>query len=271
MNSYEAKQEARRERYEERAEKARKEGERRVNAAMQGLPPMGEPIKVGHHSEKRHRRALERSDQNMRKASESYSKAEYYESKAAGVGRGGISSDDPDAIDKLREQLAEREKKQAFMKAANKAVRAAWKHGVRHDGLSEDIAILIDAIEKATGEKVPEATARAMIEPDCFNSIGFASFQLSNNNAQIKRIRNRIAQLEKAAEAERVEHDIKGVRIVENVEENRLQMFFPGKPDTDTRTLLKRYGFRWSRYHGAWQRHLNNAARFAANQVLAKI
>ena len=32
--------------------------------------PMGQPVLVGHHSENRHRRALERSDNNMRKACE---------------------------------------------------------------------------------------------------------------------------------------------------------------------------------------------------------
>ena len=47
MNRYEPKQEARRERYEARAEKARAEAEARHRRSMEGLPPWGEPIKVG--------------------------------------------------------------------------------------------------------------------------------------------------------------------------------------------------------------------------------
>jgi hypothetical protein len=53
---------------------------------------LGEPIKVGHHSEKRHRALFERNDNRMRKSvelrdkSESHlSKAEYWESKTSEI------------------------------------------------------------------------------------------------------------------------------------------------------------------------------------------
>ena len=55
---------------------------------------------------------------------------------------------------------------------------------------------------------------------------------------------------------------------VENVEENRLQLFYPGKPSEGVRTKLKHNGFRWSPTTGAWQRRLNNNARWAAENVL---
>jgi len=54
----------------------------------------------------------------------------------------------------------------------------------------------------------------------------------------------------------------------ENVEANRLQLLFPGKPDEETRKRLKRHGFRWAPSEGAWQRQLTNAARYAAQEVL---
>lgn len=53
-----------------------------------------------------------------------------------------------------------------------------------------------------------------------------------------------------------------GVKVVENVEENRLQVFFPGKPDEETRTKIKRAGFRWSPTNGCWQAYLTNNSRW---------
>ena len=41
-----------------------------------------------------------------------------------------------------------------------------------------------------------------------------------------------------------------------NREDNRLQVFFDGKPDADTRAELKSNGFRWAPSVGAWQRQL---------------
>lgn len=47
--------------------------------------PMGQPILVGHHSEKRHRRDLERADNAMRRAVCEMRKSNYWEDRAVGV------------------------------------------------------------------------------------------------------------------------------------------------------------------------------------------
>lgn len=44
---------------------------------------LGEPVKIGHHSEKRHRRIIEQARTNMSKSVEYANKAESYENKAA--------------------------------------------------------------------------------------------------------------------------------------------------------------------------------------------
>jgi hypothetical protein len=62
-----------------------------------------------------------------------------------------------------------------------------------------------------------------------------------------------------------------GVRLVENAEAARIQLIFPGKPDEATRSLLKSNGFRWAPSESAWQRHLNNAGRWAAERVLKEL
>lgn len=83
--------------------------EQRVTAAMQGLPPGGEPIKVGHHSEGRHRRAIERSDQHMRKAALEGKLADYWRGRALGAERRARQKSDPGVvrrrIGRLQEQL----------------------------------------------------------------------------------------------------------------------------------------------------------------------
>lgn len=268
MNDYEARQEARRQRYEELARKNKQEASRRFGTASEigSHIPMGQPILVGHHSEKRHRADIARIDNNMRASVEASDKASYYAGKAASVGSGGISSDDPDAIDKLREKLAGMEAQQAQMKAVNKIVKA------KKPTDEQKIASL--------GEMgISAASAKNFLKGDFIGRTGYADFELTNNNANIRRVKERIAELEQreqvrvTLEAEKgsaeVEEEHGEVTYRENVEMNRVQLLFPGKPDEATRDLLKRWGFRWSPTEGAWQRQLNGNGIYAARQVLA--
>lgn len=61
------------------------------------------------------------------------------------------------------------------------------------------------------------------------------------------------------------------LKIVENTELHKIQIFFPGKPDEDTRVVLKNRGFRWSPKDGAWQRALNDNGRYAKDRVMEKL
>jgi hypothetical protein len=73
------------EKFEQYAENA----EERSNQAykksheISSFIPMGQPILVGHHSERRHRRDLSRIDNQMRKSVAESNKADYYESKVS--------------------------------------------------------------------------------------------------------------------------------------------------------------------------------------------
>ncbi len=104
----------------------------------------------------------------------------------------------------------------------------------------------------------------------------YAHYQLANNSAEIRRmtgrvhdLQTRLDRMQAAAEAPApVAKVIDGVQVVENLEVNRLQLIFPGKPDSDTIQRLKRTGWRWSPSFGAWQRQLTNAARHAVGYVL---
>jgi hypothetical protein len=61
------------------------------------------------------------------------------------------------------------------------------------------------------------------------------------------------------------------VTITENLDENRVQLRFPARPGDKTKAALKHRGFRWSPTQKAWQRHLNDAGRWAAKHVAQSI
>jgi hypothetical protein len=76
----------------------------RAHAAVDGIPP-GQPILVGHHSERHHRGALRRHDSAMRAAVDEYSKAEYWRQRAAGAAWRQRQRQDPGVIYRRIEQL----------------------------------------------------------------------------------------------------------------------------------------------------------------------
>lgn len=273
-NAYEAKQAARRARLEAAADRA----EARADAAYKRADmseaatgiPFGQPILVGHHSEARHRRAIEKADRAMRASIEESKRAADLRGRAAAVGTGGVSSDDPDAIAKLTDQLEKAEKTQEQMKAANKIIRKWMKKGVTHDTTGPDFDAFAAELAQLGRAFTPE-NARNLITPS-MGTVGFPAYALSNNTANMTRIKKRIAALTAAAQRETKSHDFQGVcQVIENAEANRVQIIFPGKPDADTRAMLKSNGFRWAPSENAWQRQLNNAGIYAARRVLAAL
>ena len=77
--------EERSERFEGYSEHRSEEAERAhkvVDTILESIP-FGQPILVGHHSERRHRRDIERMDNGMRKAVSAFKTAEYWQRRAA--------------------------------------------------------------------------------------------------------------------------------------------------------------------------------------------
>lgn len=172
--------------------------------------------------------------------------------KIRSVGTGGISSDDPQAVEKLEAKLATLEKHQEMMKAANAAIR--MKDPAKGDAKLAELGY------------TPEDIAK-LREPDFCGRIGYPAYALQNNNANIRRIRGRIAELKKRTESTPEGWEFDGGRVVVNTTENRLQVIFDGKPDADVRTELKGEGFRWAPSQGAWQRQLTDNAMRAARRL----
>lgn len=172
--------------------------------------------------------------------------------KIRSVGTGGISSDDPQAVEKLEAKLATLEKHQEMMKAANAAIR--MKDPAKGDAKLAELGYTPEDIAKLRA-------------PDFCGRIGYPAYELQNNNANIRRIRGRIAELKKRTENTPEGWKFDGGRVVVNTAENRLQIIFDGKPDADIRTELKGEGFRWAPSQGAWQRQLTDNAMRAARRL----
>lgn len=97
-----------------------------------------------------------------------------------------------------------------------------------------------------------------ILTPNCFGDAGFEPFELTNNNANIRRLRDRLATVEKAHATPATEHQGTKARLEDCPAENRVRLFYPGKPDADTRATLKSSGFRWTPSLGCWQAYRNN-------------
>lgn len=180
-------------------------------------------------------------------------KADYYERKAeAAENNGAISSDDPAALEKLKAKLEAMQARQSLMKAVN----AYYRKYKTLDGYP-DLS--------------PEARAEieSMWARGWYVGIPFPPYELTNNNGNMKRVKARIAELERRAASPAPEGwAFDGGKVVANVAENRLQILFDDKPDEDTRAALKSNGFRWARSVGAWQRQLNDSAAYAARRIV---
>lgn len=173
--------------------------------------------------------------------------------KMRSVGTGGISSDDPNALEKLKERVEKLKKHQELMKAANAAIRL--KNTEEGDRRLAELSFTPKEIEM-------------LRTPDYCGRVGYPSFELSNNNANIRRLEDRIKELEKRQTEEAPEGwTFEGGEVVINTELNRVQIIFDGKPDEEMRAKLRHNAFKWAPSQGAWQRQYTRNALYAAKEV----
>ena len=171
--------------------------------------------------------------------------------KIRSTGMGGIRQDDPQAIPKLQKKLAGLEKAQETMKAVNAYYR---KHGT------------LDGCPHLAPENIENLKAD-MASGWHHEKKPFQSWELSNNNAEIRRVRQRIESLTRANEVAYVGWEFDGGHVEANRDQGRLQVFFDGKTEADARQQLKENGFRWAPSVGAWQRLLNDNAYRASDRI----
>jgi len=256
---FQAKRDARVERLRGRARKHTTEGQSKLGRARDIVAriPMGQPILIKHHSERRHRNDLDKHDKLMRAGIDEVKYGEELERRAdAAENNSAIFSDDPEAIKKLEARIVELEAYHKMILAGNKAIKKA----------GTDKAQAIAALQ-AIGFG-PNAISSALTT---LYGGRFWGFHAANSAADIRRNKQRLEELKKAQAAGPREPFVHGdVTITWNTDANRVQIEFPGKPSDDIRERLKSHGFKWAPTDGVWQRHANESAWYWAKDIVTK-
>ena len=152
-----------------------------LSEAKTGIP-LGQPILVGHHSERRHRKTLERAERKGFEGLEHSRKAEKHLQAAHTLARQlrtSIYDDDEDAVERLQEKLADLEGQRMRIKAINAHVR---KYGTPSGfpGITEK-----EVLDVAQWGPMSGHDARK----------GYPPYVLQNLSGNIKRTKDRIKRL----------------------------------------------------------------------------
>lgn len=165
-----------------------------------------------------------------------------------------INSGQPNTIELLEQKLAEETYKHDFRKKVNKVITT-----------------------KSLPNKAKALTEQG-IDPTILKTLGKdykgdqAIFNLSYTSTKIRTLKKRLAE-----ELERQEEyksgnktfNYQGMKVVHNVEANRLQLFFEKAPSKEVIAILKKKGgLIWMPQNKAWQRKLNEKAIESIQVVL---
>lgn len=203
-----------------------------AHAAVAGIP-FGQPVLVGHHSERHHRAALDRCDGAMRRGVEESELAKHHAQAADTITRQldrSIFTDDDNALEALRARIAEHEAKREHMRTVNRLFRKGDAAALAALGL--DLARLQAGVAaSAMGDRAP-----------------YPPYLLSNLGGRITTDRKRLeyidARQKRAAGAEAA-----GGMLVEPSGEY-VRVTFVEKPAREILDALKAAGFTWS--GGSW-------------------
>lgn len=235
----------RRERLERKAQRRREwadKAESRSNAAyktahtMADAIPFGQPILVGHHSEKRDRRYRDRIHNKFASAFADADLAKHHDSKADGIETQldrSIFSDDANAIEALEQRIAQHEAKRESMRTINRLFRKGDRAGLA--GLGLDLDKLQETVNtlQSWQDKQP-----------------YAKYELSNLGGRITADRKRLEYLKQTeARAAAAEASPNGITI-EQCSNGYVRITFAEKPAREILNALRTAGFWWG--GGSW-------------------
>jgi hypothetical protein len=160
-------------------------------------------------------------------------------------------------IEKYKSELSVLLINHSLMKEGNKRLKEAHKSG-------EDLTNYL--IEKFN------------IAPHMISWTIKFGFRLTNNNANIKRIEQRIKELEQKEQLKNetpiTEYTFEGGKLIVNYEVDRLQIIFDTKPNFEQLTAWKSKGlnsYNWSPSVMAWQRKITANAMWSVKRMLPQL
>ena len=181
--------------------------------------PMGQPILVGHHSEKRHRRDIEKINRATGQTIEHGKMADHHRSKADGIRNQldrSIYRDDDDEVARLNERIAARETKQERMKAVNAyfAKRGPFGKARRiprdpqrpyintQEGCEQAARAIIATVREKLLTQEEGMNLAKQIANNSLQVLGFPPYALTNNAANLRKDKKRLAEAIARAERE---------------------------------------------------------------------
>lgn len=239
MSTYRERRENKIIKLEEWAAKREQKSEqdfKRYHAIADNIP-LGQPILIGHHSEKHHRADIARIDNAIRSGVENQKKAEDMTSRAAGIAHQletSIYDDDPDAIERLEARIAKNEAERENMKKVNTLYRKKDAAGLAALGINLD-----------------ELNAKLARMGAWFGKQPHMPYEFTNLGACIRKDKERIGII-KTRQSRMTKAEAAGVLIEGEFKYSRIT--FPEKPEREIIDALKAAGFYWS--GGSWNGEL---------------
>ena len=148
----------------------------------------------------------------------------------------------------LAAELAKRKQKQYEMKSLNDHYR---RYGTCIGGIG------------MASEKAQELDQKLANPEYPWERQPFSSYDLTNNNAAIKRLEKKLKEVSRGFAG----WEFEGGYAEANLEMNRLQLFFNERPDDQQKKILKTCGFKWAPSQEAWQRQLTDNAIYSAGRI----
>ena len=232
---YEERKQAKIDRLEEAAYKARKE----ANGAFERSSNLVKDIPLGQPNIRGALTGVMNKSRNaMDRSCKMQDKADYLDSKLTAVSENNaISSDDPNSLEKLQAKIDKLTKQKEFYKSVNAYHR---KHGT------------CKGFEGITEEQAAELDKNAKYCLNCGKPV--ASFELTSLNQKIKSAQERIDKI-KAVEQmpeELIKYNF--CEIESNAETNRVTINFYERQPEEVTQKLKSWGYKWAYTDGVWQR-----------------
>ena len=156
----------------------------------------------------------------------------------------------------MKAKLANAEELQSLMKGCNKIIKS--KKLSDEDKTSR----LIEEFNLSAQQ------VHVLFMPDYMGRIGYASYKLTNNNANIRRMRERVTELQAKEDTPSSEIEFTGGLIIDNADDDRVQIDFDDNPGDEMREKLRGAGWRWAPSLVLWQRKRTPAALTSAKQIV---